>query len=78
MRRIGSQAGLTVLELVIAAALSAGVFLAAGRMLDASNNVAQSTTDAGTAQRRVDSALGEVADTIRIPVATGENTSARS
>ena len=65
MRRLRSSKGLTLLELIISASLSAVVLLGAGSMVSASTNLSQSSTNVGESTRRVDATLGELADAIR-------------
>ena len=65
MKRGGSQAGLTIVELSVSAVLSVAVLIAAGSMLDASGKVAQSTNDQGIVTRRTDNSLSEIAETMR-------------
>jgi hypothetical protein len=68
MRRTGSRrscaSGLTLLELVVSAALSVLVLGGAAKMIDASSSVSKSTNDAGYASWRVDTALNEMSDAI--------------
>ena len=65
MKRIQRQAGVSAVELIMSATLAVGVLGGVGYMIDASQGVARSTTDAGTASARVGETLTKLADAIR-------------
>jgi hypothetical protein len=60
-----SARGLTILQTLISAALLVIVLAGANAMVSAGTNVAQSTTNLGTASNRADHSLSAIADALR-------------
>lgn len=65
MMRNRSARGLTILQTLVSSALLVMVLAGANAMVSAGTNVAQSTTDLGTASNRADHTLSTIADALR-------------
>jgi hypothetical protein len=65
MRIRSRQSGLTILQTLVGAALLVVLLAGANAMVSASNNVAQTTNDLGSASNRADRTLAALSDALR-------------